>query len=559
MRPPRPASPRVRRRVLGVLAPTLLALLPLACSRLTTASAQDEHGHDHAEDASIAVTVWSEHHEVFPEYDVPVSGETSAFHTHVSVLATGAPRRAGPVTYRFTRGDDQTFEVVDRAPARDGIYTTEVSWPRGGVWAWTLVVPPEPGAEGAPATTDEIDMGDVLVFGDRHAADHADLPEGPDGIAFLKEQQWVLGTRTGVVAPRALEVRLGVPGRIRSTPDRTADVTPPVAGRLSAPDDGTWPTLGTRVAAGDVLAWVQPPLNEALAGAVEARAELARLQVAVERAQRQRDRTAGLHARQARSTRELEDTEFAVREAMAARDGARDAVAAYEAAGIISEDGGPPRFAMRAPIAGVVDTVHGVAGMSVHPEDTVFRVVDISVVSVEAEVLAEDVAVVDAPFSVTGSAHGESVVDMPPPLRLALAGAREEPVLVPEGAARLVHLGLHADERSGRVPVVFELDNPGRRWRPGTAVDVALVRGASAPVPAVPRSALVEEEGAQVVFVQLGGETFERRVVRTGRADDRWVEVLSGVDVGEHVVVEGAYAVRLASVSTADVGHGHAH
>jgi multidrug efflux pump subunit AcrA (membrane-fusion protein) len=75
----------------------------------------------------------------------------------------------------------------------------------------------------------------------------------------------------------------------------------------------------------------------------------------------------------------------------------------------------------------------------------------------------------------------------------------------------------------------------------------------------VPTTALIEEEGLTVVFVQRGGETFERRVVAVGLTDGDWTEVRSGVAEGERVVSTGAYAVRLASVSTGGPAHGHAH
>ncbi|KJS05851.1 MAG: hypothetical protein VR73_11310, partial [Gammaproteobacteria bacterium BRH_c0] len=76
---------------------------------------------------------------------------------------------------------------------------------------------------------------------------------------------------------------------------------------------------------------------------------------------------------------------------------------------------------------------------------------------------------------------------------------------------------------------------------------------------AVPRSALVDDGGRQVVYVQTSGETFARRVVETGMIDGRWVEVRRGVNSGERVVSEGAYYVRLAAAGGDDIGHGHAH
>ena len=62
-----------------------------------------------------------------------------------------------------------------------------------------------------------------------------------------------------------------------------------------------------------------------------------------------------------------------------------------------------------------------------------------------------------------------------------------------------------------------------------------------------------------MVFVQTGGESFERRPVRLGSHADGYVHVLEGVEPGERVVHRGAYLVRLAAMSTQIPAHGHVH
>jgi multidrug efflux pump subunit AcrA (membrane-fusion protein) len=57
----------------------------------------------------------------------------------------------------------------------------------------------------------------------------------------------------------------------------------------------------------------------------------------------------------------------------------------------------------------------------------------------------------------------------------------------------------------------------------------------------------------------VSGETFEKRELTLGLRDGNWVQVVLGISAGERVVTKGAYAVRLASVSSAIPSHGHAH
>ncbi|MBT9140466.1 MAG: hypothetical protein DDT30_01043 [Dehalococcoidia bacterium] len=59
----------------------------------------------------------------------------------------------------------------------------------------------------------------------------------------------------------------------------------------------------------------------------------------------------------------------------------------------------------------------------------------------------------------------------------------------------------------------------------------------------VPESALIDENGKPVAFVQVAGETFEKRYLELGNRDNDFVEVLSGLSDGERVVTKGAYAI----------------
>jgi multidrug efflux pump subunit AcrA (membrane-fusion protein) len=93
----------------------------------------------------------------------------------------------------------------------------------------------------------------------------------------------------------------------------------------------------------------------------------------------------------------------------------------------------------------------------------------------------------------------------------------------------------------------------------GARFPARVFHGQPSPHLAVPRSALIDDGGQPVVYVQTGGETFTRRPVRTGIQDGPWVEVLSGIDAGDRVVSEGAYYVKLAAAGGEEIGHGHAH
>ncbi len=73
----------------------------------------------------------------------------------------------------------------------------------------------------------------------------------------------------------------------------------------------------------------------------------------------------------------------------------------------------------------------------------------------------------------------------------------------------------------------------------------------------ISESAIVEEDGLPVAYVQITGEAFERRELRLGARDGERALVLDGLTEGERVVTGGAYRVRLASLSTAVPTHAH--
>lgn len=123
---------------------------------------------------------------------------------------------------------------------------------------------------------------------------------------------------------------------------------------------------------------------------------------------------------------------------------------------------------------------------------------------------------------------------------------------------RLVAYGRAAVEGTSHyLPVTFEFDNVGDIL-PGTYVEVYLLTTPEEGVVSVPISALTEEQGLYYVYVQVCAEEYMKRAVHPGRRNGERVEILHGLQHGERVVTQGAYQVKLASVTTA-IPHGHTH
>ncbi len=124
---------------------------------------------------------------------------------------------------------------------------------------------------------------------------------------------------------------------------------------------------------------------------------------------------------------------------------------------------------------------------------------------------------------------------------------------------RLVSVGRVLDAHSRTASVIYELDNRELALSVGQAVELRLFTTDAASGPAIPESAVVDDGGRPVVFVQTGGESFERRPVTLGSHEGGYVHALKGVEVGERLVSRGAYLIRLAAMSTQIPAEGHAH
>jgi Cu(I)/Ag(I) efflux system membrane fusion protein len=92
------------------------------------------------------------------------------------------------------------------------------------------------------------------------------------------------------------------------------------------------------------------------------------------------------------------------------------------------------------------------------------------------------------------------------------------------------------------VKARFEFDNPDLALKPGMYVNVALDRETEETV-IVPDSAVIDSGPRRVVFVEESAGSFVPREVKTGVRGDGQVQILSGLNAGERVVVQGNFLI----------------
>lgn len=114
-------------------------------------------------------------------------------------------------------------------------------------------------------------------------------------------------------------------------------------------------------------------------------------------------------------------------------------------------------------------------------------------------------------------------------------------------------------EEGHYLPFYFEVNNHPDLL-PGTLIEVYLKTQPNGLELTIPQSAVLEEMGSQVVFVQRSGGTYDKQVVELGATDGEYVQILEGLSEGEYVVSEGALRIKLAAMSgTVDPHAGHNH
>ena len=108
------------------------------------------------------------------------------------------------------------------------------------------------------------------------------------------------------------------------------------------------------------------------------------------------------------------------------------------------------------------------------------------------------------------------------------------------------------------IPVTFSFDNKGDIM-PGSFVEIYLLSKPMENTIALPIEALTEEQGLYFIYIQKCAESYRKQEVKLGASNGKEVEILSGVNPGDKVVVKGAYHVKLASASNALPAHSHEH
>jgi membrane fusion protein (multidrug efflux system) len=177
---------------------------------------------------------------------------------------------------------------------------------------------------------------------------------------------------------------------------------------------------------------------------------------------------------------------------------------------------------IRAPINGVISARKIKVGNTIGPNDPTFTVTDL-------DPLLAYVHVPEKEFrKIAPDQNAEVVVD-------ALGGTRF--------IGTISRISPTVDPQTGTFRARVEVPDPTRTLKPGMFARVNIVYERRQDALQLPRTAILDADGQQSVFVVTGGKA-EQRTIRTGLSNGGWIEVLDGLKGSEQVVTVGQAGLK---------------
>ncbi len=363
---------------------------------------------------------------------------------------------------------------------------------------------------------------------------HGPGKEATAGLKLSPEEKANIGVKTVVADLRPIESVVRLAGIVKPHPDREAQVSSRVSGKIV----GLFAKTGDSVQRGQRLAEVQSAeiqklqveLLQAENKLVLHTAELDRVQRLVEsKIAAQKELIAAQNQHQA-GLNEIEGLEkqlilLGLPESAVKKTRAEKTIA---------------NFSIFAPISGAVAERSVVLGEAVEPNKVIFKILDPSVLFVEGNAFEEALPQLKI----------EQIV------RIRLASYPQE---LFTGKIARFSPAISPEKRT--LQLWAEVANRGGKLRPNLSAEMDVVVGGGQEVLAVPLEALISTEGQSFVFVEEKG-SFRRADVVLGARDDRYAEVKTGLLPGDRVVTDGKQQIYTKALMARQGGAalgGHAH
>jgi membrane fusion protein, heavy metal efflux system len=321
-------------------------------------------------------------------------------------------------------------------------------------------------------------------------------------FTVLKESQFLMGVLTQSVGSNAFTNSRRLYGTIIPSSSGMATVSSPQAGRVVSINVA----VGQNVKKGQQLAVIER-LSDA-ASEVNFMAERNRVEAEFVMATKEYDRLKSLEDIAAK--KQLDEAKGRLDIATRNRE--------------LYQSGGAKNIVLKAPIDGLVSAFTLSAGTSVNAEQSLFTIVNLSTVYIEAQAFEKDVELLTIAKKFTAQCTEENHTCE---------------------SVTLLSIGQDFNPSNQSQRVLFEVENHHNEFKLGEFVNVFAFANESENTIAIANSAITELEGRPVVFIKNSAEQYELRYVAVGADNGLQTIITSGISSGDKVVVAGAYQVKL--------------
>jgi cobalt-zinc-cadmium efflux system membrane fusion protein len=327
------------------------------------------------------------------------------------------------------------------------------------------------------------------------------------------------------VSKRRVEAPIALTGEIRFDERHVTHISPRIEGAVRK----VHVSLGERVRRGQAIVELESvQLGEAESELLAAQASLRLARSSFERQEQLRKEQISSEKEYLAARQELEAAQIRARTTHEKLARLGVASADLERLAAAGRTAGHSSLVVRAPADGIVLEMHAVPGELVKPDESIVTVGDVSSVWVWADLHEEQLGrVLDAQRG--GKLRAEIAVKAFPDATF-------------RGSVDFV--GPSMDERTRTVKVRVAAANPEAKLRAGMFASVRIFLPGQEEALAVPRAAVLSDEGRSFVFVHQHGDYWVRRPVEPGRKWLDWIEVKSGLAGAETLAADGAFLLK---------------
>lgn len=473
-----------------------------------------EHNH---EEQKIQITAYSNDIELFAESDPFIVGKEVNVLSHLTTLANFKPVDSAKVTLSIITDGKIVKQVLER-PTRKGIYRFSItpSTAGAGTLKYDIVTNKNSYSVEAP----------VKVYSDEHDAHevfHQEPVSSVNAVVFTKEQSWKVNFETELPITESFGQVIKTSAQVQPAQGDEIIVTAKTNGIVNF--SGNSLLEGSIISAGQLVASITGNQLADNNSSIRYTEALNNYEKAKADYERQRE----LAKSQIVSEKELSATKAIYENYKAIYDN-------------LKQNFNSTGQRISSPMTGFVKRIFVGNGQYIEAGEPVLSISQNKTLLLKADVRQKFASILPNINSAVIMTRGD-----------------KNKYTLEELNGKILSHGRNANNDNYLIPVNLQIDNKVDLM-PGEFVDLYLKTVSKSKAITVPNTALLEEQGAFFVFVQLTPELFEKREIEVGATDGMKSEIIDGLNANERIISKGALLVKLSQSSGAlDPHAGHVH